>query len=362
MTMTRAELPGQLHLSPTSPTKTFVLDVHTSEPAAYLAELVGSNNVEPTADASLFGAYLPEGAFWVDQLDSRFWAFHTDMPAADARRFLHAAVESRRDLDWMWLPSEHLRHADLHRTPVRVRTAFSGQQLLGPGASTSRLNLQASGSGAEALLEYLARNEEYRAAVSLEGVQLEVGDVEAGRLTEAVNRLGRFAASGDSLELHLQFVRGVVSRYAAFVHALEGKAIGWDALAPEHDGGGTVTGQPVLISFSRTIPDLDGFAAELFASRHPFRLWGVPEIVRAGSDDHDVIEVDAVDLHVGQRLRMDIGRTWMRVYLERGSCGNTVARLVSNLQHRFDGALELKDQELQADFVVQRAAYGALAN
>jgi hypothetical protein len=38
-------------------------------------------------------------------------------------------------------------------------------------------------------------------------------------------RLGRFAASGDSLELHMQFVRGVVSRYSRFVRALEAKSI-----------------------------------------------------------------------------------------------------------------------------------------
>jgi hypothetical protein len=45
---------------------------------------------------------------------------------------------------------------------------------------------------------------------------------------------------------------------------------------------------------------------------------------------------------------MDIGDRWMRVYLESGCCGNTVARLISNLQHRFDGALSLLDSELQA--------------
>ncbi|OWV12028.1 hypothetical protein B5D80_03765 [Micromonospora wenchangensis] len=49
---------------------------------------------------------------------------------------------------------------------------------------------------------------------------------------------------------------------------------------------------------------------------------------------------------MGQRLRFDVGDLWMRIYLEQGSCGNTIARLVSNLQHRFDGALRLADPEL----------------
>ena len=59
-------------------------------------------------------------------------------------------------------------------------------------------------------------------------------------------------------------------------------------------------------------------------------------------------EVEAVDLHVGQTLQLDIGSRWMRVYLYEGACGNTVARLISNLQHRFDGALTLKDIDIDA--------------
>lgn len=37
----------------------------------------------------------------------------------------------------------------------------------------------------------------------------------------------------------------------------------------------------------------------------------------------------------------------MRVYLYAGSCGNTIARLISNLQMRFDGALTLTHPVLQ---------------
>ena len=44
---------------------------------------------------------------------------------------------------------------------------------------------------------------------------------------------------------------------------------------------------------------------------------------------------------------MEVGHDWMRVYLHAGSCGNTVARLISNLQMRFDGALALTHPDLQ---------------
>ena len=49
---TRADMAGQLALSAVSPTKTYVVEAHTRDPAAYLSDLPG--RVEPTEDAFLF--------------------------------------------------------------------------------------------------------------------------------------------------------------------------------------------------------------------------------------------------------------------------------------------------------------------
>jgi hypothetical protein len=76
--------------------------------------------------------------------------------------------------------------------------------------------------------------------------------------------------------------------------------------------------------------------------RRPFRLWGIPEFAEGAA------RIEAVDLHVGHRLRLDVDQNWLRIYLERGSCGNSVARLVSNQQHHFNAALSLIDPELDA--------------
>ena len=342
---TRAGLRSKLQLSSSAPTKTFVLDVHTNDPDSYLAELVSPSRPIPTEDASLFEVNLPSGDFFIDQLGGRFWSFHTDMPMKSARGYLNERVSQRRDLDWVWLPSQHLRRAAMSGSARGIRTGFRGERLLGAEAGTSRLNLQAFGSEAGGVLEYLARSDEYRSAVSLDSIQVLVGDSDEGWLNEGVGRLGNFQASGESLELHFQFVRSVVARYSALVALLEDKAIAWEPFdSSGEERGGRLVGAPVTIAFSREVPDMERFVDELFACRVPFRLWGIPEIADG------VAAVDAVDLHVGHRLRMDIGPTWMRVYLERGACGNTVARLVSNLQHRFDSALEIVDSELNAAF------------
>jgi hypothetical protein len=349
----RAGLADELRLQPSAPTKTFVLEVHAQDPTEYLDELFGVGAVIGTDDAYLSRAQTPDGEMWVDRIDPRFWSFHTDMPAHPARRFLHERVQARRDLDWLWLPSEHLRRVSRSGPARRLRTEFSGQDLRGADAPGTGLRLQATGQQAEKLLDFLGESDEYRAALSLDAIQVSVDDGAGGKMTEAVDRRGQFAASGNSLDTHLQFVRSVVARYASFVELLEAKSIGWDSLAEDLDGGATLSGGPVGIRFSQPIPDVQLFVDEMFNSTEPFRLWGAPIV-----GDNDVVEIDAVDLHVGQRLRMDVGPAWLRIYLERGACGNTVARLISNLQHRFDSRLELSDPVLQDAMVAGAPAFG----
>lgn len=343
---TRADLSRVLTLDPSAPTKTFVVEVHPEVGAeALLAEIAGGGNMHATDDAYLYRVDAPEenNSFWVDQLDDRFWNFHTTMSAAAAGRYLKQHIASRHELDWMWLPSDHLRTVWPDTPPRGVRSKFEGSQLLGDAAAVGDVGLRLSGRNTDVFLKYLYQNPEFRSSVPFDSVQVALEDDDFGSITEAVDRMGRFAVFGDSLELHLQFVQTVVSRYRRLVTACEDKAIEWAPLDPARDGsGGRFTGAPIVIRFSRTIPDLEQFTDALFSAREPFRLWGVPRI------SSGIAEIEAVDLHVGQPLSFDIGDQWMRIYLRKGYCGNSVARLASNLQHRFDSALSFSDPDLQA--------------
>lgn len=48
--ISRAAMGRALALSPRAPMESFVLEVHTGEPASYLDDLVGMRNVEQTQD------------------------------------------------------------------------------------------------------------------------------------------------------------------------------------------------------------------------------------------------------------------------------------------------------------------------
>ncbi|HEU0089927.1 MAG TPA: hypothetical protein VFQ77_20140 [Pseudonocardiaceae bacterium] len=332
----------RLSSSATAPTKTYVVEVHTDEPGDYLRDALGSQNVEETADAYLYRVHAgPNLSFWVDQLDERFWNFHTQDPVRDALPYLKSIVDERRELDWMWLPSAHLRHIWPGATTRRVRTEFHARDVLDEDSYSSDLSVRLSGRDADQLLDYIAENDKYRSAVPFDSVQIRLSDPELGCIDEALNRSGRFAVSGESIEFHLQFVRSIVNRYKGFVEACERRAIEWRPFSDDGDPGGLMNGAPIVIDFSKSA-NLSRLLDAVFSSRYPYRLWGTPVIVDA------VAYVEAVDLHVGRRVRVDVGSRWLRVYLEQGGCGNTVARLISNLQTRFDSALSLRDPELQA--------------
>jgi hypothetical protein len=360
----RSDLSRKVPLDGTVAAKSFVLEVHTDDPHAYLAEIAGQGNVEDTDDAFLSHVIAPPAAeFWVDRLQARFWVFHTTGPGAAAAAWLTDRVESRRDTDWMWLPSAHLRYIAPDALPRKVRTEFDGTRLVSSDDSARNLKVQLSGSHAERLLDQIANLPEYKSAVSFNSIEVDIDDPNLGPLRESVRRWGAFAAHGEQFSHHAQFVQLVIARYARLVESIEALALRFEPLhdtnasrsgtqsgatattasEPEdHDtGGASFAGTPIGIRFSRPVYDLPAFCDELFSSRAPFRLWGQPTI----TDDEAMVE--AVDLHVGQRVGIELGHDWMRVHLYAGSCGNTVARLISNLQTRFDGALALTHPSLQ---------------
>jgi hypothetical protein len=245
-----------------------------------------------------------------------------------------------------------LRPPPLHRPdalPRRVRTDFDGKRLVGSDDAARDLKVQLSGSHAERLLDKITDLPDYRSAVSFSNIEVDLSDPDLGPLRESVRRWGAFAAHGEQFTHHAQFIQTVIGRYARLVESIEALSLRFDPLSTADAstlqdadaGGASFAGMPIGIRFSRPIPDLPAFCEELFSSRAPFRLWGQPAI----TDDEALVE--AVDLHVGQRIGIELGHGWMRVYLHAGSCGNTVARLISNLQTRFDGALALTHPSLQ---------------
>jgi hypothetical protein len=145
---------------------------------------------------------------------------------------------------------------------------------------------------------------------------------------------GKVTGRGTDFSAYLQIVNGTLDNYASVVTSLESKYwLGLCASQHEKAPGFRLKGEPFCISFESEI-DVESVVAGMFNCRPPFRLMGEPQKL---SEKYYV--VDAVDLHVGQPLAVEVSPCFIRIYLYEGTCGNTIVRILRSLQHYIDSNL-----------------------
>ncbi len=340
--MNRRTLSIQFQTLTNAAWKTLVLEAHvgTGSPAEFLGDVFGGSCVQPTEDVHLHQITLSdEVSFVVDDLDGRFWSFHSTSSSGVVRQAVQARVSRRRDLDFVWLPTQHLQCVRPDNRPSFVKADFNRSDSH-PAAGIQDLSISIHGADANQLLESVSKSDRFGDVFSISRIRVPITDDDHGFVEQAINRKAYFASRGDSFALHQQVVAEVVARYRAFVEAVEARSMKFCQTG--QDSGGTLKGVPLEIRFSRPIPSVRALFEELFSSREPFRLWGMFDADEYHGD------CDAVDLHIGTCLRVEAGREFLRVHIHDGACGNTFARLVSCLQHCVDGALRIVEPELDA--------------
>ncbi len=315
------------------PLRSYIIETneHDAEGALRRAEelaLVLGGSMITTKDAALALVEHADGGMVVDVVDPRFWLVHVPGTSAWADELVSGAIRRSIDLDWAWLPTSHLdKIQDAGRTRW-FKSDFSADELLGEQASGARrLKVQLEGQNADKLRRIIGSLPDYRGANSLTGLAVEIETAD-GVVREAAHYRGSFKVAGDSFDAHQAFLSTVASRYGEAVRRVESEAaIGWEAA----DSGFRLSGGVIEIRLTTPIERPLAFAELLLAAKDPFRLWGVPTPV---ADDY--AEAEVVDLHIGKVFRLDVLTDSLRLYLDNGVCGNTVFRLLANLQHRYD--------------------------
>lgn len=299
-----------------------------------IGERMGAN-VERLGDA-LWALLTADHVFFVDSLDARFWLLHTTAPANSLRKLVKRELLTDARIDTAWLPADQLDRFEGRRH--WVKSSFSADQLLpvsGDGAEpTRRWRVQVEGDDPQELLDLVRTDQRFAAAASLTAVGTSVAEPGIGEASIVVDYRGGFVATGTSFEIVAGAQWRTLDRYRAYVCELEERH---QLRAVQNDHLGlSLEGEVAVLEFPRPLAALDHFVEGLFTSRDPFRLWAVPRLVGDAQ-----WEANAVDLHVGQTLRLEITPRWMRVLLDANTCGNTLARLLTNLQHRFNAQTRL---------------------
>jgi hypothetical protein len=293
-------------------------------------------------DADLWALVGSDDLYFIDALNPRFWLLHSTARAVAIEKLLRRHFLPDPKMDSAWLGSEQLREIEgAHRW---VKSSFASD-LLEPedesGEVPRRLKVQVEIESADDFIDLLGNNPAYKAGAVLTAIGTVLREEGFGSAKVIADYKGAFISQGGSFHLVAGMLWRTLDRYEEYVLGLE-RAFQLGTHATE-EMGIDITGEVATIALPRAVDDLDSLVANLFTSREPFRLWGVPRQV---SDRQ--WEANAVDLHVGHPLRMEISPEWIRVLLGPHTCGNTLARLVANLQHRFDARIQVPSVSVAA--------------
>jgi len=283
-------------------------------------------------DDDLWALLGPGDAFFMDTANARFWQLHSTARADVVESLVKTRLIPDHRVDSAWMPA-HLLHK-FEGTRTWLRSSFTSDQLVPTdGDPARRWRMQLEGDAPEELLKLIRGNPRYASNASLTAVGSTIVDGHR-RVQLAANFQGKVISQGTSFELIAGVLWRTGKRYEQYVRALESRYR--LTTQPSDSVGLRIDGDVALFELERHIPDLELFLDGLFSCREPFRLWGVPREVA-----FEQWETNAVDLHVGQPLRLEINPCWIRVLLDEHTCGNTLARLIANLQQHFDARAEL---------------------
>lgn len=369
MNKTYSTLLERQELEPeTSLVKTYLVEAHLREDAVseevesllarnFTSDAMGrdlSAATRRTRDEGLFtltANYRREPVtIFVDTSNRRFWVLHSMNSSIALDWLIDRLIRTSQELDRAWIPIDLLELASQYGAFRGLgldydRRFIPDVDFEAPGAPVEFLKMQLWGSKAGEVLRILRQHDAFPHETALSKVKVKywLSEDRNGEFAlDDIKYNGKITARGTSFQSHITLINDLYRRYAELIRMIEERfSLSWALTEGQVD----MRGEPVNLFLSRPIADLETFCASLFSPSAPFRLWGVPIALT-----DNFYRVSAVDLHAGSRIDFEIAPKFIRVYLRDGSCGNSLVRLYTNLQHHYDARIEAKDADGQRLF------------
>jgi hypothetical protein len=289
--------------------------------------------------------------YFADIAHKRFIIVHSIAPTKATDQTLERfTTQVGAGFDRSWMPTQFLENTWRgHLTGFKFKFDQQVEGTAEPGlepvqadqswariASRARFRMNVSEDfTAQSDFNSIRESNIFSGRAALEQVQFQVIDVDSKTfVVNGVYSNGKIIGRGTSIAGHISNVVHVMDTYDMFLQQIESFALGW----VEEDQRVEYKGEPLVILFPQTINILDlmEFAKSVFRPQRPFRLMGFADLA-----SEDRIDLKVVDLHTSDQFAVELTHEWLRIYLPRGACGNTVARLFVNLQHSFHADIRL---------------------
>ena len=170
--------------------------------------------------------------------------------------------------------------------------------------------------------------------------------------------MGKVVNRGSTFSDFRSHVLSIIRLYEQITEAIESRI--WVNLEITRIEGSKVArlcGAPVVLEFPEPLPQhkFHLFVEKTFERGHgPFRLWGDPIVINERQ-----VHVYGVDLHLCRQLYLDLTPSRFVVIVPRGTCGNTVHRLITNVQRYLDPGVEAYIGDLKYQELIRRVLLGS---
>lgn len=279
--------------------------------------------------------------FFLDTSDPRFFVLHTNERSDDVGPIVRTLTKDRRyTFDNTWFYSDMLYNFTKKRG-----NAFNGFGVKydndtflvndGDDSDIDDLRIIINGSLAHRVLDIVGDEPGIAKTMAFNKVRIRRGqDSPSDFIQDDITYDGYLAVKrGKSVQDHLQLVDVCRDEYSRTIKHIEESSIGVRAVNERT----LVEGKSFDFEFESPIEDLDLFIERVFNSSEPFKMWGLKSNIHDG-----YYKITAVDLHAGTPISFDIANDLIRAYLFKGNCGNTILRLLTNLQIYYDSRVKCK--------------------
>ena len=266
---------------------------------------------------------------WVDtSTNPRFWLAYSLSEAKNLDTWLRNVATQSKNFDFIWLWPLFLEAIQARGMPRGFGLDYDYTKFAHRESEVTRyLKMQIWG-GIKTTELYSSLKQTFGHEIILSRVRMK--ETNSGIDNFAMQSLGysgKFNVRGTDFSVHNATLNHVRSRYEAEIKRIESCSLSW---VERENGGHVLEGYALHFIPQDILLDLDAFYPHVFGGVKPFRLAGLP-ISRTNTS----IITDVVDMHAGGLLRFELYPDLISVYLRAGTCGNSIARLYTNLQHYF---------------------------
>lgn len=308
--------------------------------------------INETHDEHLISISTIFGEIYLDITNPRFWIMNSAVKAKQSDMVFRNLLKEE-SMDNIWLPSTFINDLDKYGKIYGLGVSYT--ELLkqdSPFAeidsyfeNDDKLTLNIKRLNTNKMLNVLQQSD-FKENIAISKISLlkyeeNLDESQSDFIVDDITYFGKFTAKGTSYAKHSHLVNSIFDEYGKKVNDLE-ENFAFQYLETKEENN-SIAGKVLNLIFGRKNIDIVRLVDLLVSGAKPFKLWGIPSWE---SETRCLVRV--LDLHNGnfaKSMDLDITPVDIKIILPKGACGNTIARLVTNIHQNIDATAQLVGED-----------------